>query len=134
MVEFSSLEHEMTFNLSGLYANTEYDIVLRQRPPLPTIGKTTPENGKGDGLWWSNDYGSTDAATTAHAHWSPAAVLSAAKTAASSECSELDEGSRETTVMRFPLPVYVYLGVLCIHLHLQNYNDGLSPSAILIFE
>ena len=122
MIEFSSSEHETTFNLSGLYANTEYDLVLRQRPPLSsTSGKDTR---------------STAASPTATEHWSPAAVLSAARTAATSECSgDLDEGLRETTIiMRFPLPVYVYLCVLCIHLYLQNMNVGLFPSAILIFE
>ena len=124
MVEFSSSEHETTFNLSGLYANTEYDIVLRQRPPLSTSGKNT---------WPDDDHGPTAAAGTA-AYWSPPAVLTAAKTAASSECSDLDEGLREATNMRFPLPVYVYLGVLCLHLVLQNNNLGLTPSAILIFE
>ena len=127
MVEFSSSEHESTFNLSGLYANTEYDIVLRQRPPLSMSGKSTWSNDDDD------DHGSTAAAGIA-AHWSPAAVLSAAKTATSSECSDLDEGLREATNMRFPLPVYVYLGVLCLHLVLQNNNLGLTPSAILIFE
>ena len=122
MIEFSSSEHETTFNLSGLYANTEYDLVFRQRPPLSsTSGKDTR---------------STAAAVTATEHWSPAAVLSAARTAASSECSgDLDEGLRETTIIaRFPLPVYMYLFVLCIHLYTQNMNVGLFPSAILIFE
>ena len=124
MVEFSSSEQESMFNLSGLYAHTEYDIVLQQRPPLSMSGKST---------WSDDDHGSTAAAGTA-AYWSPPAVLTAAKTAASSECSDLDEGLREATNMRFPLPVYVYLGVLCLHLVLQNNNLGLSPSAILIFE
>ena len=118
MVQFSSFEHVTTFNLSGLHTNTEYDLVLRQRPPHTTLE--------------SDDYESTAATGSTIEHWSPAAVLSAAKTAASSECSNhLEEGLRENTVLRFPLPVYAYLFVLCLHLHLKKNKP---PSAVMIFE
>ena len=121
MVEFSSTEHETAFNLSGLYANTEYDLVLRQRPPLQTSDE-------------QNNPRST-APVPIVEHWSPAAVVTAAKTAPSSECSGvLAEGSREATMNRFPLPVYLYLCILCIHVLLQNSNVGLIHSAIWAFK
>ena len=120
MVEFSSTEHEMTFNLTGLYANTDYDLVLRQRPPLQTSSR-------------QNNPSSTSPATIME-HWSPAAVVTAAKTAPSSECSDvMDEEFREATMNRFPLPVYLYLCFFCIHVLLQNNNVGLIHSVIWAF-
>ena len=121
MVEFSSTEHETTFNLTGLYANTEYDLVLRQRPPLQTSsGQNNPMS---------------TAPAPIMEHWSQAAVVTAAKTAPSSECSDvMDEEFREATMNRFPLPVYLYLCFFCIHVLLQNSNVGLIYSAIWAFK
>ena len=121
MVEFSSTEHETTFNLTGLYANTEYDLVLRQRPPLQTSsGRKNPRS---------------TAPAPIMEYWSPAAVVTSAKTVPASECSDvMDEGFREATTNRFPLPVYLYLCFFCIHVLLQNNNVGLIHSVIWAFK
>ena len=72
-------------------------------------------------------------------YWSPVAVLSSVKTASSSECTterviDLDGRLPEIVNNHFPLPFYVYLCFLSIHLHFQSPNNGFTPLAMLVFE